>query len=178
MIYCLFYYLNLESAISSRTPDSILKPFSSHLGSAPRLMGYHGCLVQKPRHLTASELNCWGVEGEKRAFKQTNTSFVVKAIINFKILWSFHISKTNLDISNLKEWFFSIYLSIYVFIWAVPCGMQDPSSQPGIKPVPPALGGQSLNHWTREVPFSLLNVLFLTSIKFSYVCNYVLSCGY
>ena len=105
-----------EALLTMLGCHSILKPFSSHLGSAPRLMGYHGCLVQKPRHLTASELNCWGVEGEKRAFKQTNTSFVVKAIINFKILWSFHISKTNLDISNLKEWFFSIYLSIYVFI--------------------------------------------------------------
>ena len=33
------------------------------------------------------------------------------------------------------------------------CGIWDFSSQPGIKPEPPALEAQSLNHWTaRRVP--------------------------
>ena len=35
----------------------------------------------------------------------------------------------------------------------MPCGRQDPSSWPGIQPVPPATSTQSLNHWpTRETP--------------------------
>ena len=43
-------------------------------------------------------------------------------------------------------WFF-----IYLFIGHVACGILVPPS--GFKPVPPALGAQSLNRWTtREVP--------------------------
>ena len=44
------------------------------------------------------------------------------------------------------------YLFIYLFIFlTMPQGMRD-LPQPRIKHVPPALGAQSLNHWTtREV---------------------------
>ena len=39
------------------------------------------------------------------------------------------------------------------FFLAVPRVLQDLSSRPEIKPVPPAVEGQSPNHWTaREVP--------------------------
>ena len=40
------------------------------------------------------------------------------------------------------------------------CGMWDLSSQPGIKPGPPALGAQSLYRWTtREVPGKMFNII-------------------
>ena len=39
--------------------------------------------------------------------------------------------------------------------WAMPCSMQGISSQPGIKPVPPAMKVQNLNHWiARKVPIN------------------------
>ena len=42
-------------------------------------------------------------------------------------------------------------LCIYFWVF-LPCGTRDLSSQPGIKPTPPAVEEQSLNHWTtREV---------------------------
>ena len=44
-------------------------------------------------------------------------------------------------------------LFFFVFFWLhrVACGILVP--QPGIKPAPPAVEAQSLNHWiTREVP--------------------------
>ena len=41
----------------------------------------------------------------------------------------------------------------YYYFLVTPCGMQDFSSPTRDEPVPPALGAQSLNHWTaREVP--------------------------
>ena len=42
----------------------------------------------------------------------------------------------------------------FIFIYfTTPCGMQDLSSGPGIKPVPPAVEVQSPNHWTsRKMP--------------------------
>ena len=53
-----------------------------------------------------------------------------------------------------------ICLFVYLFIFrlhCVACGILAP--RPGIEPMPPALGAQSLNHWTtREVPaFFFLN---------------------
>ena len=53
----------------------------------------------------------------------------------------------------------TIYLFIYLFIYLyrplrVACRILVP--RPGIKPLPPLLEDQSLNHWTaREVPFCL-----------------------
>ena len=45
------------------------------------------------------------------------------------------------------------------------CGMWDLVPWPGIEPGPPALGGQSLNHWTtREVP----DLFHLNHIELSY----------
>ena len=43
------------------------------------------------------------------------------------------------------------------------CGMWDPAPWSGIEPRPPALGAQSLSHWTtREVPsLTSLNFIFL-----------------
>ena len=41
----------------------------------------------------------------------------------------------------------------FFFFLALPRGMCDLSSRTGDRTVPPAVGGQSLNHWTtREVP--------------------------
>ena len=41
------------------------------------------------------------------------------------------------------------------------CGVWDLSPSPGIEPRPPALGAQSLNHWTiREVPQLILVINF------------------
>ena len=62
---------------------------------------------------------------------------------------------------NCKSFFF--FLNIYLFIWLLlvlvvacgifSCGMWDLVPWPGIEPGPPALGAQSLSHWTtREVP--------------------------
>ena len=63
-----------------------------------------------------------------------------------------------------KEWkFIIIFLIIfYLFIWLhrvlfgahgiFCCSMRDLVPRPGIEPGPPALGAQSLSHWTtREV---------------------------
>ena len=56
----------------------------------------------------------------------------------------------------MKSYFAYIYLCnlifyfIYLFLYLAACLILVP--QPGIKPVPPALGVQSLNHWSiREV---------------------------
>ena len=40
-----------------------------------------------------------------------------------------------------------IILIILFYFLAVPYGMQDPSSQPGIKPMAPEVEARSLNHW-------------------------------
>ena len=49
---------------------------------------------------------------------------------------------------------FHCTLDIYLFGYAgLSCHIQDQVPWPGIEPVPPPLGGQSLSHWTtREVP--------------------------
>ena len=44
-------------------------------------------------------------------------------------------------------------IMIFFFFLAALCGMRIIVPQPGVEPVPPALGVISLNHWTtREVP--------------------------
>ena len=49
-------------------------------------------------------------------------------------------------------------------MWTFSCSMWDLVPWPGIKPRPPALGAQSVNHWTiREVPSSVANVVQLLS---------------
>ena len=59
--------------------------------------------------------------------------------------------------------YFLIFIRFYLFVWLhwvlvaacriSSCGMWDLGPQPGIKPRSPALGVQSLSHWTaREVP--------------------------
>ena len=47
------------------------------------------------------------------------------------------------------------FVKCFFFLLPIPCGMWDLSSPtrdgPGIKPMPPAVEAQSLNHWnTRE----------------------------
>ena len=52
---------------------------------------------------------------------------------------------------------FYVFLTLLCVMWDLssPCGILVP--QPGIKPVPPVVGAQSLNHWTtREVPLCVL----------------------
>ena len=62
------------------------------------------------------------------------------------------------------EWHFILFL---FYFWPCPCGVHCVACgilvpQPGIEPVPPALGAQSLNHGTaREVPM----VEFLDAIS-------------
>ena len=52
------------------------------------------------------------------------------------------------------------YLFIYLFSHHMACGILFP--QPGIKPVPPAVEGQSLNHWTtRDFPLKFFVCLFV-----------------
>ena len=55
-------------------------------------------------------------------------------------------------------------LCIYFWVF-LPCGTRDLSSQPGIKPTPPAVEEQSLNHWTpREFPGPFKNVSVMKDI--------------
>ena len=50
-----------------------------------------------------------------------------------------------------------IYLFIYLAALGLSCGMRDLVPWPGIESGPPALGAQSLSHWTtREVPPAIL----------------------
>ena len=52
---------------------------------------------------------------------------------------------------------FAFYFIYYLFIYATPHSMWDLSSP--AKPVPPAVGAWSLNHWTaREVLLFLKNL--------------------
>ena len=56
--------------------------------------------------------------------------------------------------------YLTIFSQMFLFFWlhSVACGILVP--QPGIKPVPSALGAQSLNHWTaREVPQMVIYLL-------------------
>ena len=47
--------------------------------------------------------------------------------------------------------------NIYLFVLGLSCGIWELVPWPGIKPRPPALGAQSLSHWTtREVPTIVL----------------------
>ena len=54
--------------------------------------------------------------------------------------------------------FFSFFLSFFnLAALGLSCGMRDLVPWPGMEPGPPALGAQSLNHWTtREVPWGCL----------------------
>ena len=66
---------------------------------------------------------------------------------SFQILWLCFI------------YLFLILKSFIYFNWAalgLSCCMQDLAPYPGIEPRPPALGAQSLSHWTtREVPMPM-----------------------
>ena len=58
-----------------------------------------------------------------------------------------------MEISVLLWDFLFIYVFIYLAAPGLGCGTQDLVPGPGIEPGPPALGRQSLSHWTtREVP--------------------------
>ena len=61
-----------------------------------------------------------------------------------------------------------------IFSWGMQtlsCGMWDLVPWPGIEPGPPALGAQSLSHWTtREVPLTLLIEAQLT-FNISFRCT-------
>ena len=62
-----------------------------------------------------------------------------------------NLHKIAYEIENFIFIYLFICLFIYLFLHLAACGILVP--QPGIKPVSPALGAQSLNHWTaREVP--------------------------
>ena len=55
-----------------------------------------------------------------------------------------------------------IIILVYLFILAVPRGLRDLSSPPGIEPRPPAVEAQSPNHWTaREHPYFLFYFIFI-----------------
>ena len=66
------------------------------------------------------------------------------------------------SLKTLKSYYknhpYGLFFFFFFLFLAVPRGMWD-LPQPGIEPVPPALGAWSHNHWTtREVPYGLLNV--------------------
>ena len=46
-----------------------------------------------------------------------------------------------------------MFIYLFIYFWPHSAAYRILVTQPGIEPVPPALGAQSLNHWTtREVP--------------------------
>ena len=58
-----------------------------------------------------------------------------------------------------------IYRYIYLSVPSLSCGIWDLVPQPRIEPMTPALGAQSLSHWTtRQVP-----QVFHFSLTFVYV---------
>ena len=68
-----------------------------------------------------------------------------------KYVWDFY-TENNKTSLKLKPWKMNRYAMFLIFFFlAVPRGMKD-LLQPGIKPMPCALGAQRLNCWTtREV---------------------------
>ena len=67
--------------------------------------------------------------------------------------WLFKVD-LNIDNTNFLLCFFVCFVFVF-WLHCMACSILVP--QPGIKPVPPALEAQSLNHWTtREVPNFLL----------------------
>ena len=89
--------------------------------------------------------------------------------------WCWNVTSATLSLSFFSNilvanhflmiffWNFQFFKKLLFFFWPhhVACGILVP--QPGIKPVPPALGVQSLNHWTsREVHLPILNIAVYT----------------
>ena len=65
-----------------------------------------------------------------------------------------------------KSFFLKKLLFIYLAAPGLTCGMQDLVPWPGIEPRPPAVGAQSLIHWTtREVPQLWILMLPLSSSR-------------
>ena len=114
-----------------------------------------------------------------RSFRLSSFSFFKYFIMEVALLFCMFMFHKLSYFSFFKKYLcicLSIYLSIYLSIWlcrvlVAACGvfflavarellivacMWDLVPWPGIKPGPPALGAQSLSHWTsREVPMLL-----------------------
>ena len=58
---------------------------------------------------------------------------------------------TSWDLEGYREFVGLFFFSVFFWPHCMACGVLVPP--PGIKPAPPALEAQNLNHWTaREVP--------------------------
>ena len=84
----------------------------------------------------------------------------VGVIFNF-LLFSGNLSSYSLTTENSDCFsgahFRLLFFFFNLFALGLSCGMWDLVPGPGIKPVPPVLGAQNLNHWTiREVPWVTL----------------------
>ena len=61
---------------------------------------------------------------------------------------------------------FLFFFNIYLAVLGLSCRLWDLVSWPGIQPVSPPLGGQSLSHWAiREVPISIYLFLSMPSVN-------------
>ena len=73
----------------------------------------------------------------------------------------------------------NIYLFIYLFFYlAAPglsCDMQDLVSWPGFEPGPPALGAQTVNHWTTREVSPTLVILNWKYDALNILCNFHVS---
>ena len=80
----------------------------------------------------------------KKMFCQMNLCFLLDGHMDIRKTPQLHhtrMSVTRMNFGKVLFFFFATYVA---------CGNLVP--QPGIKPMPPAVGAQSLNHWTfREV---------------------------
>ena len=66
------------------------------------------------------------------------------------------------EITNNKQ----IYIIFFFFsLFAVPCGLQDLSSQPGTEPGAPAVNMLSPNHWTTREFLGLCDILLPTTTQ-------------
>ena len=65
------------------------------------------------------------------------------------------------EITNNKQ----IYIIFFFSLFAVPCGLQDLSSQPGTEPGAPAVNMLSPNHWTTREFLGLCDILLPTTTQ-------------
>ena len=64
------------------------------------------------------------------------------------------MAEIEVTLKGSNRFLFFVYFILFIYLFwlhCAACGLSVP--RPGIEPTPPAVEGQSLNHWTaREVP--------------------------
>ena len=83
------------------------------------------------------------VSGVQQSNSVIHLHVSIQVLFPFRLLW-------NMEQSSLCYTVGPVGYLFYLFFWSccVACGILVP--QPGIKPVPPALEAQSVNHWTTK----------------------------